>query len=146
MPSRLKLDRVECRTEAHRVTARVELSLDEDARVGTVSVSGSASAWQRAVAEATLHAVSAFVGGGVVFTLDSVSEVRNGRYPLIVVTIVMHDGRREVFLSGTAPTGEHPHAAVARAVLHGLNRWLEPLLERELRPAPPAVQPGQTIH
>lgn len=146
MPSRLKLDRVECRTEAHRVTARVELSLGEDARAGTVTVPLSPNAWQRAVAEATLHAVAAFAGGAVVFTLDSVSEVRNGRYPLIVVTFVMHDGIREVFLSGTAPTGDHPHAAVARAVLHGLNRWMEPLLEREFKPAPHAAQPGQRIH
>ncbi|HEU5297894.1 MAG TPA: hypothetical protein VFW08_00235 [bacterium] len=146
MGPRLKLDRVECRTDAQRVLARVELSLDDDARSGGASLPVSPGAWQRAVAEATLHAVSSFVGGAFAFTLDTVTEVRTGRYPLVVVTFVMHDGRREVFLSGTAPLGDHPHAAVARAVLHGLNRWVEPMLERELRPAPHAPQPGQTIH
>ena len=146
MAPRLKLDWVGCRTDAHRALARVQLSLDEDARAGTASAPVSETAWQRAVAEATLRAVSAFVGGAFVFTLDSVAEVRTGRHPLIVVTIVMHDGRREVFLSGTAPITDHPHAAVARAVLHGVNRWTELLLQREIRPGPPADRADQVIH
>lgn len=146
MAPRLKLDWVDCRTDAYRALARVQLSLDEDVRAGTASAVMSETAWQRAVAEATLHAVSAFVGGAFVLTLDSVAEVHTGRHPLIVVTLLLHDGRREIFLSGTAPITDHPHAAVARAVLHGLNRWTEPLLQREIRPAAPADRPGHVIH
>ena len=146
MASRLKLDWVDCSADAHRAVARVQLSLDDDARTGAATAPMSETAWQRAVAEATLRAIAAFVGGASVFTLDSVAEVRTGRHPLIVVTIVMHDGRREVFLSGTAPITDHPHAAVARAVLHGLNRWTEPWLQREVRPASPADRAGQAIH
>ncbi|HXF81697.1 MAG TPA: hypothetical protein VNN19_02965 [bacterium] len=142
----MKLERVDCRREAQRATARVELSLDDDVRSGLATAPGSGTAWQHAVAEATLHAVSAFVGSAFTFTLDSVAEVRAGRHPLIVVTIVMRDGRREVFFPGTAQIGDHPPAAVARAVLNGLNRWAEPLLEREIRPAPPASQSGQMVH
>lgn len=142
----MKLDGVECRTEGQQAVARVRLSLDDDVRTGTSSAPAAGSGWQRAVAEATLRAISAFVGGTVVFALDSVAEVRAGRHPLIVVTIVMHDGRREIFLSGTAPIKDHPPTAVARAVLHGLNRWTETLLERELKPHQAADHPGQAIH
>ena len=146
MAPRLKLDWVDYRTEGQRALARVQLSLDEDVRAGGASVPVSETAWRQAVAEATLRAVSAYVGGSFALTLDSVAEVRTGRHPLIVVTLIMHDGHREVFLSGTAPIMEHPHAAVARAVLHGLNRWVEPLLRREIRPALPEDRLGQVIH
>jgi hypothetical protein len=146
MGSRLKLERVDCRREAQQAIARVELSLDDDVRAGLATVRGGGTAWQHAVAEATLHAVSAFVGAAFTFTLDSVAEVRSGRHPLIVVTIVMHDGRGEVFFPGTARIGDHPPAAVARAVLNGLNRWVEPLLEREIRPAPRPSPSGQMVH
>lgn len=147
MPSRLKLDWVECRIDGPRTTARVQLSLGDAARTGQAAISDSDIAWQRATAEATLSAVLAFVGEAFGLSLDSVAEVRTGRHPLIVVTMLMQDGRGELFLSGTAPITDHPYTAVARAVLHGLNRWLEPLLERQTLPAPPRVErAGRSIH
>lgn len=142
----MRLDEVECKVEGRQVVARVRLSLDEDVRTGSSSAPAVGTGWQRAVAEATLQAISAFVGGAVVFTLDSVTEVRTGRHPLMVVTIVMHDGRREVFLSGTSRIKDHPPTAVARAVLHGLNRWTEFLLERDLRSDPVSDRPDQSVH
>jgi len=146
MGSRMRLDGVECKVEGQQAVARVRLSLDDDVRTGFSSAPAAGPGWQRAVAEATLQAVSAFVGGGVVFTLDSVTEVRTGRYPLIVVTIVMHDGQREIFLSGTSRIKDHPPTAVARAVLHGLNRWTESLLTRALNADPLLDHPGQAVH
>jgi hypothetical protein len=36
---------------------------------------------------------------------------------------------------------------VARAVLHGLNRWLEPLLDRTILPAHPKIEAaGSRLH
>src|SRR4030066_29899 len=106
MASRLKLDWVDCSADAHRALARVQLSLDDGARTGAATAPMSETAWQRAVAEATLRAIAAFVGGATVFTLDSVAEVRTGRHPLIVGTIVMHDGRR----GGARAARPHPRA------------------------------------
>src|SRR3972149_5190426 len=63
MASRLKLDWVDCSADAHRAVARVQLSLDDDARTGAATAPMSETAWQRAVAEATLRAIAAFVGG-----------------------------------------------------------------------------------
>jgi len=147
MGARLKLDAVEVYTEGARTAARVQLSLNDDTRSGRGHAGASATAWQHAVAEATLAAVSAFVGNRFALFLDSVAEVRTGRHALIVVTMLMHDGNRETFLSGTAPITDHPHTAVARAVLHGLNRWLDPLVARTVpeafRPQPPA---GRHLH
>ncbi|MDQ7843154.1 MAG: hypothetical protein QN141_02290 [Armatimonadota bacterium] len=142
----MRLDGVECRTEGRQVVARVRLSLDDDVRTGSSSAPAVGTGWQRAVAEATLQAVAAFVGGGVAFTLDSVTEIRTGRHPLIVVTIVVHDGRREVFLSGASRIKDHPPTAVARAVLHGLNRWTEFLHERDITADPLADHSGSAIH
>jgi len=147
MATRLKLESVEVRTDGPRMEARVELSLNDDLRSGSAHVETSDIAWQRAVAEATLRGIAAFSGSAFFLSLDSIAEVRTGRHPLIVVTMLMHDGRREVFFSGTAPITDHAYAAAARAVLNGLNRWLEPLLEREMLPEAARVErEGRAVH
>lgn len=147
MTMRLKLESVEVRTSGPSLEARVKLSFNEDLRTGAAQVEAFQDAWQRAVAEATLRGISAFAGSAFVFSLDSVAEIRTGRHPIIVVTMLMHDGQREVFFSGTAPITDHAYAAVARAVLNGLNRWLEPLLEREMLPATPRIErEGRALH
>lgn len=147
MINRLKLESVEVRTDGSRLEARVKMSLNEDLRTGSAEAQASEDAWQRAVAEATLRGISSFAGSGFFFSLDSVAEVRSGRHPIIVVTMLMHDGHREVFFSGTAPITDHAYAAAARAVLNGLNRWLEPLLDREiLAEAPRIEREGRALH
>jgi hypothetical protein len=147
MTTRLKLESVEVRTDSSGLEARVKLSFNEDLHTGSARVEVAEDAWQRAVAEATLRGISAFAGSAFFFSLDSVAEIRTGRHPIIVVTMLMHDGQREVFFSGTAPITDHAYAAAARAVLNGLNRWLEPLLEREMLPATPRIErEGRALH
>ncbi|MGH2437236.1 MAG: hypothetical protein ACRDFA_09605 [bacterium] len=147
MTTRLRLESVEVRTDGPSLEAQVKLSFNEDLRTGSVRVAASEDAWQRAVAEATLRGISAFAGSGFFFSLDSVAEIRTGRHPIIVVTMLMHDGQREVFFSGTAPITDHAYMAAARAVLHGLNRWLEPLLDREAIPEiARAEREGRAVH
>ncbi|GEM_PF-1354372 len=147
MTTRLRLESVEVRTDGPSLEARVKLSFNEDLHTGSAHVEASEDAWQRAVAEATLRGISAFAGSAFFFSLDSVAEIRTGRHPIIVVTMLMHDGQREVFFSGTAPITDHAYAAAARAVLNGLNRWLEPLLEREMLPATPRIErEGRAVH
>ena len=147
MTTRLRLESVEVRTDGSRLEARVKMSLNEDVRTGSAHAEASEDAWQRAVAEATLRGIAAFAGGAFLLSLDSVAEIRTGRHPIVVVTMLMHDGHREVFFSGTAPITDHAYAAAARAVLNGLNRWLEPLLEREIFPEVPRVErEGRAVH
>lgn len=147
MAIRLKLESVEVRTEGLQLEARVGLSLNGDLRLGRARAQLSEHARQRLVAEATLRAVSTFTGQSFLLSLDSVAEIRSGRHPIVVVTMLMDDGSREVFFAGTAPITNEESGAAARAVLNGLNRWLEPLLEREIASeAAPRLEQGRALH
>ncbi len=99
-------------------------------------------AWREAVAQATLQAVRALVAGVSEVALDAVSEVRSGRCPLVVVTLTRGRGRGGSYLSGTAVLGDDGGWAVARAVLHGLNRWIEPRLDGQTPDAGARTTPG----
>jgi hypothetical protein len=126
------------------VVARVRLSYQGRQASGLASLSGE-GLWREAVAEATLRAVRVFVADASEVFLDAVTEVRSGRYPLVVVT--MTAGRRPggAFLSGTAVLRDDGGWAVARAVLHGLNRWVDARLSTDGDPptAEADVNPGR---
>lgn len=128
MSSRLKIEKVECDINGLVTQARVHLSLGGDSRIGVATTPTHPTAWQQVIAEATLEAVRGFMAQQISLTLDSVAEVTAGRFPIIVVTMALGNGWSEQFLSGTAPTLEGRYEAVTRAVLHGLNRKIEPYL------------------
>lgn len=140
MAGRLRIDHVECTEQAGVAEARVELSLHEVAHT-CLSRAAGPEAWLRALSEATIRAVATFVSGRLDVSLDSASLVSAGRFPLVVVTMNMIDGGgRLVFLSGTAAITDDRYLSVVKAVLHGLNRWLEPVLETDLAADGVAVQ------
>lgn len=127
--ARLKIDKVDCTVEDDaRVFAQVQLSLSGVAHAGRARNPIIDGSWRRAVAEATINAVRMFLDRHYTVTLDAVTEVTAGQHPLIVVTMTMDAGQGEVFLAGTSPMLDDRHTAVARAVLHGLNRQLETVL------------------
>ncbi|MEX0766826.1 MAG: hypothetical protein ACRDFA_04440 [bacterium] len=128
MSSRLKIEKVECDINGLVTQARVQLSLSGDSRTGIATTPTHPTAWQQVIAEATLEAVRAFMAKQFSLTLDSVAEVTAGRFPIIVVTLALGNEWSEQFLSGTAPTLEGRYEAVTKAVLHGLNRKIEPFL------------------
>ncbi len=127
MSNRLRIDHVNC-VSGPVTVARVQLSHQERAASGMASAQTTEGVWQQVVAQATLSAVRALINGDLDVTLDAVAEVRSGRHPIVVVTMTIGRGRGEIFLSGTAPLVGDRFAAVAKAVLHGLNRWVEPYL------------------
>lgn len=126
--SRLRIDRVQCAVDGLVTVGRVQLSYRGRVGTGLASSRTTEGAWRHLVAEATLSAVRALVGDQLTVALDAVAEVHAGRHPIIVVTMAIGRGKQEVFLSGTAALAADRFTAVARAVLHGLNRWIEPLL------------------
>ena len=128
MSARLKLDEVKCEVDALVTRAQVQLSQAGIPKVGVASERTTDTSWRQTVAEATLNAVRAFIGPQPGVVLDSVMEVNPGRYPLIVVTMTMGSGSDEVYLSGSASIVDDRHVAVAKAVLHALNRRLETIL------------------
>ena len=124
MSSRLKLEKVECRVDGLVTLATVQLSLAGKHHMGVATIRTTDTAWQYAVAEATIDSLRYFVDGKAAVALDSVMEITSGRYPIIVVTMTMDHGRGEEFLSGTSPIIDDRYLAVAKAVLHGLNRQI----------------------
>ena len=141
MSARLKLEEVHCASDGHVTVARVRLSHHERSGSGTASARTSDGIWRHVVAEATLSALREIIDGNLDVTLDTVAEVGSGRYPIIVVTMAMGRGRSEIFLSGTASLAGDRFSAVAKAVLHGLNRWIEPFLAITASSAPAAPRP-----
>jgi hypothetical protein len=128
MSTRLRIEQVHCAVDGLVTVGRVELSHHSRTASGLASARTTDNVWQQVVAEATLSAMRVFMDGRLDLTLDAVAEVRSGPQPLIVVTMIIGRGKNEIFASGAAPMIEDRFTAVARAVLHGLNRWVEPSL------------------
>src|SRR2546428_3987962 len=128
MSARLKLEDVHCTVDGLVTVARVRLSHRGRSASGTASARTTEGIWRHVVAEAALSALREIIDGNLDVTLDAVAEVGSGRHPIIVVTMAMGRGRNEVFLSGTASLQGDRVAAVAKAVLHRLNRGVEPVL------------------
>ncbi|MDQ7821108.1 MAG: hypothetical protein QN173_10845 [Armatimonadota bacterium] len=143
MSGRLRIDDVRW-TAGEAAAARVRLSYRSHQAEGVASASGGGK-WREAVAEATLRAVRAFIPDASEMTVDAVTEVRSGRHPLVVVTMTRGCGREETFLSGTAILSGEGGWAVARAVLHGLNRWVEARLDIDGAGPPGEADPTSPV-
>ncbi len=128
MGTRVKFDAVHCEVHALVTRAQVQLSVGDAQRTGVATGLTATVSPLHIVAEATIDAVQGFIGRTDI-TLDSVAEVTAGRRPLIVVTMVLRDTRGKVLLAGTAVLNGDPYVAVAKAVLHGLNRRIDTLLQ-----------------
>ncbi len=138
MAARVRIECVHCAVDGLVTVARVRLSHHGRLGSGQASARTTEGVWRQVVAEATLSAVQELSGGNLQIALDAVAEVASGRHPIVVATMTIGRGRSEVFLSGTAPVSGDRFAAVAKAVLHGLNRWVQPfLVVVSEEPAPP---------
>jgi hypothetical protein len=128
MSARLRVDQAQCAVEGRVTVARVGLTHHGRAASGMASARTTEGVWRQVVAEATLSAVREMIDGKLEVSLDTVAEVGSAHHPIVVVTMTIGRGRNEVFLSGTAPLVGDRVSAIAKAVLHGLNRWVEPFL------------------
>lgn len=131
MSRRLKLDEVNCEVAEARIRARVQLSKAGLTHIGLASGHAASATCEQVVAQATINAVrmfTLFAGSNHRVALDAVDVVTTPQPPRVLVSMRMGSGQEGKFLSGSAPVIEDPHKAVARAVLHGLNRQIESLL------------------
>ncbi len=130
MAWRLKIEDVSCEVDESNVRARVQLTHAGLAHLGLASGQRSVHSQETVVAQATINAVrmyAAFVGTEFAAVIDSVTEFSAETQPLVVVSIKMEGEGRWRFLSGSVPAAGDRYLAVARAVLHGLNRRIEEL-------------------
>jgi hypothetical protein len=128
MSTRVRIEQVQCGVDGLMTVGRVELSHGEQIVSGLARARTTDSIWRQVVAEATLGAVRVFLNGRFELTLDAVAEVRSGPQPLVVVTLVVGKGKKEIYTSGAAPINGDQYAAISKAVLNGVNRWLDPFL------------------
>jgi len=143
MSTRVRIEQVQCAIDGLMTVGRVELSHGEQIASGQVRARTTDSIWRQVVAEATLIAVRALLNGRFELTLDAVAEVRSGPQPLVVVTLVVGKGKSEIYTSGAAAMNGDRYAAISKAVLNGVNRWLDPFLTP---PSDAAATPGLHQH
>jgi hypothetical protein len=128
MATRVRIEQVRCGVDGLMTVGRVELSHGDQIASGLARARTTDSAWRQVVAEATLVAIRALLNGRFELTLDAVAEVQSGPQPLIVVTLVVGKGKSEIYSSGAAAVNGDQYASVSKAVLNGVNRWLDPFL------------------
>lgn len=111
------------------VTATVGLAFRDRSVAGTSTGTATTSGVQRAVANATLHAVEELIGSAARFELEHVEVATSGtdRTALVAVTMVSSTGADR--LTGAAVVREDVRQAVIRATLDALNRRLDRMLE-----------------
>ena len=143
MSTRVRIEQVQCGVDGLMTVGRVALSHGEQIASGQARARTTDSIWRQVVAEATLIAVRALLNGRFELTLDAVAEVRSGPQPLVVVTLVVGKGKSEIDTSGAAAMNGDQYAAISKAVLNGVNRWLDPFLTP---PSDAAATPGLHPH
>ena len=131
MRGRLKLDAVRCEVQDGRILARVQLSNGGLAHVGLAAGPTAETSCERVIAQATVNAVrqfAVFAGADRALALHDLDVVASPEARTVLVSLRMGRGDDTLILSGSAPIRDAAQTAAARAVLDGLNRQVESLL------------------
>lgn len=127
MGHRLRLEEVDCEIVPARTRARVQLRNSGLTHVGLASSRTEAEPWQSVVAQATVNAIRMYVGfagADLRLTLEGV-RVLGDQQPVVLVSVTVGGEGQQLLLVGSAAMEDNPQRAVAKAVLHALNRQIE---------------------
>lgn len=116
------VSRVATSSEGQSVSVTVELMSDGEIISATGRGPGSVSL--KVVARTTLEAVEGLLNGAAV-DVDFAGMVDAGSHPVVLVVLHIATSRGEQVVCGSSSVRKDPNDAVARAVLSGLNRFLE---------------------
>jgi len=131
MSGRLKLDEVSCEVLDGRIRARVQLSKGGLAHIGLANGVLAEANCEKVIAQATINAVrmfTVFAGVNHSVVLHDLDVVTSPSARTVLVSLRMGQGDESRFLSGSAAIRDETAFATARAVLDGLNRQIEGLL------------------
>lgn len=145
MSTRVRVEQVHCDVDGPMTVGRVELTYADRTASGHARARTTDTVWRQVVAEATLSAIRVFINDRFELALDAVAEVRSGPQPLVVVTLVVGKGENEIYASGAAAINGDKFAAVTKAVLNGLNRWIDPSAQSVSEGPLPAALPKHVI-
>ncbi len=127
MGHRLRLEEVDCDIVPARTRARVQLRNSGLTHVGLASSRTEDEPWQSVVAQATVNAVRMYVGfagADLRLVLEGVRVVGDPQ-PVVLVSVTAGGAGQALLLVGSAAIEDSPQRAVAKAVLHALNRQIE---------------------
>ncbi len=79
---------------------------------------------RRAIGQATIHALGPCLEPAYRLSLESVSSLKVGSRTVVAAIVLLSTPSSEAVLSGAVLASENPEMAVAKAVLHALNRKL----------------------
>ena len=131
MSGRLKLDHVTCEVQGNRIRARVQLSKSGLTHIGLAGGVLPEANCEKVIAQATINAVrmfTLFAGTNHRVLLNDLDVITSPQTSTVLVSLRMGQGEESQFLSGSAAIRTDRNEAAARAVLDGLNRQIEGLL------------------
>lgn len=114
--------RVTSMSEGQMTSVSVELMSAGETLTG--SAKGPGSAGLKAVARATLEAVEGLLGD-IGVDVDFAGLVDAGSHPVALVVLHVATARGDQVVCGSSRVRKDPNDAMARAVLSGLNRFIE---------------------
>jgi hypothetical protein len=128
-PPRILIQRMQLVSAGLGVTTEVTLAWAGEPFAGESAAAATPSSVHRSVAQATLRAVEAVVGGLARFELEQleINQLGPDRAVVVVVSMLTKVGSER--LTGVSVVREDVRQAVIRATLDSLNRRIESLLQ-----------------
>lgn len=120
----LQLQRINCSTSSEEIEVTVTINPGEETFAATVSGPNTRQYRLRLAAEAVLHSVEQYLGGGSKFIAADVQKIHIAGQKAIVVVISHCLGQEEEILPGIALNRGDEMEAAARATLDAINRSL----------------------
>ncbi|TVR33617.1 MAG: hypothetical protein EA388_10505 [Nitriliruptor sp.] len=129
---RARIRHLDTRVDISDVQVTATLGFGDREVTGAARAVATEQGILRAVAEATLTALSELTGERLVAGIDSVAASVSGEPPIATVIVSLVTERGDEALLGSSLVRKDPQRAVMRATLDALNRRVEPWLEVEI--------------
>ena len=129
---RARIRHLDARVDISDVQVTATLGFGDREVTGLARAVATEQGILRAVAEATLTALSELTGERLVAGIDSVAASVSGEPPIATVIVSLGTERGDEALLGSSLVRKDPQRAVMRATLDALNRRVEPWLEVEI--------------
>ena len=130
--TRARIRHLDTRVDISDVEVTATLGFGDREVTGSARAVATEQGILRAVAEATLLALSDLTGERLVAGVDSVAASVTGEPPIATVIVSLVTDRGDEALLGSSLVRKDPQRAVMRATLDALNRRVEPWLEVEI--------------
>jgi hypothetical protein len=130
--TRARIRHLDTRVDVSDVEVTATLGFGDREVTGSARAVATEQGILRAVAEATLQALSELTGERLVAGVDSVAASVSGQPPIATVIVSLVTDRGDEVLLGSSLVRKDPQRAVMRATLDALNRRVEPWLEVEI--------------